>query len=199
MSYAFACEPPPYLGDRAAPPPFTICVAGPAGAGKTSLVALLTRALRQRWRVAAVAPRKDVAVLRHDEAIGAPWVASLEEGGVQQMLDAHPDVLVVEGTRAHAPAPARADVVVGVFPVSSPEVLLADPLFFQAHLLVVNKTDLAMDLGVSVEHLARDIHAHRGEPFFFVQCSGALGLSPVIEWLVGAYSSQSTSLGPMVR
>ena len=197
MSYAFAFD--PFLlnaerpSERAAPPPFTMRVAGPPGGGKTAFVGALCRALRQRWRVAAVVPRKDVAALRRGESLGVSWVASVEEGGVEAMLDARPDLLVVEG------APARVDIVVAVLPVCLPEIMLADPLFFQAHLLIVNKSDLATELGVSLERLAREIRAHRGDPFFFVQCENGLGLSPVLEWVLGAYSSQSTSLAPMVR
>lgn len=198
MSYAYALEPASRV--RHVPPPFTVRIVGPAGAGKTSLVAALCRNLRQRFRVAAVAPRKDAVSLRREAVLDPSWIQTLEEGGLEACLDARPEVLFIERAAGDRGPMVPADVVVAVVPIAMTDEMKNDPAIASAHLVVVNKTDLATELGVASEALANDLRERRGQsPFFLVQCRAGLGLTPVLEWFSRAYSTQSTSVGGSVR
>jgi urease accessory protein len=52
---------------------------------------------------------------------------------------------------------------------------------------VINKTDLAPHVGASLEVMARDARAMRGDgPFVFAQATHGVGLKEIVEGVLGA-------------
>jgi urease accessory protein len=63
------------------------------------------------------------------------------------------------------------------------------PGITQSDLLVINKTDLAEHVGASLEVMARDARAMRGEgPFVFAQARNGVGVEAIAQGILSAKS-----------
>src|SRR5262249_29677674 len=182
------------------------------GSGKTALVLALCRALRDRLRLGVVTndifTREDAEFLQRHEALPARQIRAVETGGCPHaaireditpnllalddlLHEVGPELLLVESGGDNLAAQYSRELVdytIYVIDVAGGDKVprKGGPGITQSDLLVVNKTDLAPHVGASLEVMARDARAMRGErPFVFTNLKSGAGLDDVITWIRG--------------
>ena len=191
---------------------FRVGVAGPVGSGKTALVDVLSRALRNELSIAAVTndiyTREDAEFLVRGGALPAERVRGVETGGcphsairedcsmnLEAIADleaslGHVDLMFVESggdNLAAAFSPDLADVSIYVIDVAGGDKIprKGGPGITRSDLLVINKIDLAPHVGASLEVMERDARKMRGERLFlFTNLKDGTGVGSVQEWLL---------------
>ncbi len=191
--------------------PLRVGIGGPVGSGKTALTLALCRALRDRLSIAVVTndiyTREDAEFLSRHEALPAGRIVGVETGGcphtairedasmnltaVSDLQAAHPDLDVVfiesGGDNLSATfSPELSDLTVYVIDVSAGDKIprKGGPGITRSDLLVINKTDLAPQVGASLEIMDRDARTMRGEsPFVMTSIAHGDGVEAVIEFI----------------
>ena len=193
------------------PGPLRIGIGGPVGSGKTALVAALCRELRDEVSLAVVTndiyTTEDADFLRRNAVLPDERIAAVRTGGcphtairdditanldaVEDLVAALPplDLVLVESGGDNLTATfSRGLVDAQVFVIDvaggdkvprkgGPGVTLSD-------LLVVNKTDLAPLVGASLQVMADDAGAVRGErPTALVSLREDPTAGPVLAWV----------------
>jgi urease accessory protein len=196
---------------------FTVGVGGPVGSGKTALVLALCRALRDRVSLGVVTndifTREDAEFLHRNEALPPERIRAVETGGCphaairedishnldaleQLMVDVHPELLLIESGGDNLAAQFSRELVdytIYVIDVAGGDKVprKGGPGITQSDLLVINKTDLAPHVGASLEVMARDAAAMRGEgPFVFAQARHGVGLEAIIDHIALAWRGE---------
>src|SRR5216684_8497369 len=189
----FADRPAPLTRDYAARA-FTIGIGGPVGSGKTALLLALCRNLRDRVQLAVVTndifTREDAEFLVRNEALPQERIRAVETGGCPHaavrddishnlvmlerlMAEFRPDLMFVESGGDNLAAQFSRELVdytIYVIDVAGGDKIprKGGPGITQSDLLVINKTDLAPHVGASLDVMARDSKAMRGDrPFVF--------------------------------
>ena len=191
--------------------PLRIGIGGPVGAGKTTLTAALALAMRDRWSVAVITndiyTREDAEALMRLQVLPLDRILGVETGGcphtairedasinlaaVAELRARHPDldVILIESGGDNLSAtfsPELADVTVYVIDTAAGQDIprKGGPAITRSDLLVINKTDLAPHVGVSVEELARDAARARGDrPFVMAQIRNGRGVAEILDHL----------------
>ena len=193
---------------------FTVGIGGPVGSGKTALLLLLCRRLRDRHDIAVVTndifTKEDAEFLVRNEALAPERIAAVETGGcphtavrddISQNLEAlhslmrrfHPELLFVESGGDNLAAQFSrdlADYTIYVIDVSGGDKIprKGGPGITQSDLLVINKTDLAPLVGADLGMMERDARKMRGEgPFLFTQVTNSVGVDGVIGHVLSAW------------
>jgi urease accessory protein len=193
---------------------FTVGIGGPVGSGKTALVLALCRALRDRVSLGVVTndifTREDAEFLHRNQALASERIRAVETGGCphaairedishnldaldQLMGDVRPELLIVESGGDNLAAQFSRELVdftIYVIDVAGGDKVprKGGPGITQSDLLVINKTDLAPHVGASLEVMARDARAMRGDgPFVFSQANRGVGLEAIIESIFAAW------------
>jgi urease accessory protein len=187
-------------------------VGGPVGSGKTALVDLLCKRLRQRLDIAVVTndiyTREDAEFLIRSEALPAERIRGVETGGCPHTAireDAsmnlaaiddlmrefkHLDLIIVESGGDNLAAtfsPELSDLTLYVIDVAAGDKIprKGGPGIIRSDLLIINKIDLAPHVGASLEVMERDARKMRGErPFVFTNLKTGHGLDTVIEFIL---------------
>jgi urease accessory protein len=186
---------------------FTVGIGGPVGSGKTALVLALCRALRERLRLGVVTndifTREDAEFLHRNQALPARNIRAVETGGCPHaaireditpnllalddlMREVRPDLLLVEsggGNLAAQYSRELVDYTIYVIDVAGGDKVprKGGPGITQSDLLVINKTDLAPHVGASLEVIARDARAMRGDgPVLFAAVTRGEGVAEVV-------------------
>jgi urease accessory protein len=186
-------------------------VGGPVGSGKTALVDTLCKQMRDRYQLGVVTndifTREDMEFLVRSEALPADRIIGVQTGGcphtairedasmnldaLDDMTRRHPalDLVFLESggdNLAASFSPDLVDAAIYVIDVSGGDKIprKGGPGVTRSDLLVINKTDLAPHVGASLEVMARDAKAGRGErPFVFTCLKSGQGVSEVIAWI----------------
>ena len=195
--------------------PLRIGVGGPVGVGKTTLLAALCRALRDRFSVGVVTndiyTTEDAEALVRAQALPSDRIVGVETGGcphtairedaslnlaaIRELSDRHPDldVVFVESGGDNLSAtfsPDLADYTLYVVSVCGGGDIprKRSPALQRADLLVVTKSSLAPHVGVDLEEMRRDAVAARGSrPTVFTELLAApAGLDDVVDHLAAA-------------
>jgi urease accessory protein len=193
---------------------FTVGIGGPVGSGKTALVLALCGALRDRMSLGVVTndifTREDAEFLHRHRALAAERIRAVETGGCphaairedishnldaleQLMADVHPELLFVESGGDNLAAQFSRELVdytIYVIDVAGGDKVprKGGPGITQSDLLVINKTDLAPHVGASLDVMARDARAMRGDgPFVFSQANRGVGLEAIVDAILGAW------------
>ncbi|MDP9036990.1 MAG: urease accessory protein UreG [Myxococcota bacterium] len=202
---------------------FTVGIGGPVGSGKTALVLALCRALRDRLSLGVVTndifTREDAEFLHRNQALAPERIRAVETGGCphaairedishnldaleQLMLSVRPELLFIESGGDNLAAQFSRELVdytIYVVDVAGGDKVprKGGPGITQSDLLIVNKTDLALHVGASLEVMARDARAMRGDgPFVFAQAKNGVGLEAIVEAILGALRAATRSSEP---
>ncbi|WP_170328615.1 urease accessory protein UreG [Ruegeria arenilitoris] len=191
--------------------PLRVGIGGPVGAGKTTLTAALSEALRDNVSVGVITndiyTREDAEALMRMQILPQDRIIGVETGGcphtairedasinlsaVAEMQKRHPDVEVVliesGGDNLSATfSPELADVTLYVIDVAAGEEIprKGGPAITKSDVLIINKTDLAPHVGASLEVMDRDATRMRnGRPFVFSSLRQRQGVDAIVTLL----------------
>ena len=187
-------------------------IGGPVGSGKTALVDALCKRMRDRYDMAVVTNDiytvEDQQFLVRSEALPAERIVGVETGGcphtairedasinlaaVAEMRSTFPDLdlIIIESGGDNLAAtfsPELADITIYVIDVSAGDKIprKGGPGITRSDLLVINKIDLAPHVGASLEVMARDARAQRGDrPFVFTNLKRGVGVDQIVDAIV---------------
>jgi urease accessory protein len=193
------------------------------GSGKTALVDLLCKSLRDRLDIAVVTndiyTREDAEFLIRSQALPAERIRGVETGGCPHTAireDASMNLAAIDGLMrefknldliivesggdnlAATFSPELSDLTLYVIDVAAGDKIprKGGPGITKSDLLIINKIDLAPHVGASLEVMARDARTMRGErPFVFTNLKTGEGLQTVIEFILhqGMFSLHNES------
>ncbi|MGC2400063.1 MAG: urease accessory protein UreG [Acidobacteriaceae bacterium] len=205
-----------------------IGIAGPVGSGKTALVDALCRTLSRNLNMAVVTndiyTTEDADFLVRQGSLDAHRIRGVETGGcphaairedasmnleaIDDLEKAHPglELILVESggdNLSAAFSPELVDEWIYVIDVAGGDKIprKGGPGVTRSSLLVINKIDLAVQVGASLEVMDRDSKKMRGErPFLFTDLKHNTGLDAVIDWLtIQLNASQRRALGTLAE
>jgi urease accessory protein len=193
-------------------PALRVGVGGPVGSGKTTLVEMLCKQMREAWDIAVVTndiyTKEDQQILWRAEALAPERIVGVETGGCPHTAireDASMNLAAVAGLQSRFPSldlifiesggdnlaatfsPELSDLTIYVIDVAAGEKIprKGGPGITRSDLLVINKTDLAPHVGASLEVMERDARKMRGErPFVFTNLKNRDGLEEVVGFVV---------------
>jgi urease accessory protein len=192
-------------------PPLRIGIGGPVGSGKTTLVEMLCKSMRDRYDLVVVTndiyTKEDQRLLIVANALPAERIMGVETGGcphtairedasinleaVDRMLERYPnaDVVFIESGGDNLSAtfsPELADLTIYVIDVAGGEKIprKGGPGITKSDLLIINKIDLAPYVGASLEVMQRDARRMRnGRPYVMCNLKAGIGLVEIIRFI----------------
>ena len=187
-------------------------VGGPVGSGKTTLVEVLCKKMRERYELAVVTndiyTTEDERLLVAAEALSAERIMGVETGGcphtairedasinleaVARMHRRFPalDLIFIESGGDNLAAtfsPELSDLTLYVIDVAGGEKIprKGGPGITKSDLLIINKTDLAPHVGASLAVMDSDARRMRGErPFVFTNLKTGEGVDAVVAFVI---------------
>ena len=191
--------------------PLRVGVGGPVGSGKTTLVEVLCKRMREQYELAVVTndiyTKEDERLLVAAEALPAERIMGVETGGcphtairedasinleaVDRMQKQFPDVDIIfiesgGDNLAATFSPELSDLTIYVIDVAGGEKIprKGGPGITRSDLLVINKTDLALYVGASLPVMESDAKKMRGDrPFIMGSVKSGQGLNSIIEFI----------------
>ena len=188
--------------------PLRVGIGGPVGAGKTTLTEKLCRAMRERYEIAVITndiyTREDAEALVRAQALPAARIRGIETGGCPHTAireDASINLAALADLTASFPAldvvfiesggdnlaatfsPELADLTIYLIDTAAGQDIprKRGPGVARSDILVINKIDLAPHVGVSVEQLAVDARAARGDaPFVLANLTHHEGVEEIV-------------------
>lgn len=187
-------------------------IGGPVGSGKTALVDVLCKQMRDDYQIAVVTndiyTQEDAQFLTRNQSLDAERIIGVETGGcphtairedasmnlaavesLQQRFKTL-DVVFVESGGDNLSAtfsPELSDLTIYVIDVSAGDKIprKGGPGITKSDLLVINKIDLAPHVGASLEVMDRDARKMRGErPFIFSNMKTGEGVQQIIDFII---------------
>jgi urease accessory protein len=191
--------------------PLRVGVGGPVGSGKTTLVEVLCKRMRDEHDLAVVTndiyTKEDERLLVAAQALPPERIMGVETGGcphtairedasinleaVDRMSKRFPslDLIFIESGGDNLAAtfsPELSDLTIYVIDVAGGEKIprKGGPGITKADLLVINKIDLAPHVGASLEVMERDTRRMRGErPYVMTNLKSGSGLEAVVAFI----------------
>ncbi len=182
------------------------------GSGKTALLEVLCKAMRDTYQIAVVTndiyTQEDAKILTRAEALDADRIIGVETGGcphtairedasmnlaaVEELAMRHKnlDVVFVESGGDNLSAtfsPELADLTIYVIDVAEGEKIprKGESGITHSDLLVINKIDLAPYVGASLEVMEADTARMRPiKPYVFTNLKKKVGLETIIEFII---------------
>ncbi|MEJ2321199.1 MAG: urease accessory protein UreG [Gammaproteobacteria bacterium] len=192
--------------------PLRVGVGGPVGSGKTALLDMLCKQMRDAYDLAVVTndiyTREDAEFLIRSEALEAARIRGVETGGCPHTAireDASMNLAAVEDLQQEFPdldlvfiesggdnlsatfSPELADLTIYVIDVSEGEKIprKGGPGITRSDLLVINKIDLAPYVGASLEVMESDTNRMRPDrPWVFANLKEGRGVGEIIDFIV---------------
>src|ERR1035437_6574574 len=191
--------------------PLRVGIGGPVGSGKTALMDLLCKAMRQRYDIAAITndiyTKWDAEFLVRSGSLTPDRIAGVETGGCPHTAireDASMNLAAVADMRAKFPnldlvliesggdnlaatfSPELADLTIYVIDVAAGDKIPSKggPGITRSDLLVINKIDLAPHVGASLEVMERDTKAmRRDRAFVFTNLKTGAGIDEIARFI----------------
>src|SRR5438128_1966747 len=191
--------------------PLRVGIGGPVGSGKTALMDLLCKAMRQRYDIAAITndiyTRWDAEFLVRSGSLAPDRIVGVETGGCPHTAireDASMNLAAVADMRAKFPgldmvliesggdnlaatfSPELADMTIYVIDVAAGDKIPSKggPGITRSDLLVINKIDLAPHVGASLAVMERDAKRMRGsKPFVFTNLRAGDGVKTIVRFI----------------
>jgi len=191
--------------------PFRVGIAGPVGSGKTALLDALCKTMRQEYEIAAVTndiyTQEDAQFLIRSQALESDRILGVETGGcphtairedasmnlaaIEQLENRFPhlDLIFLESGGDNLAAtfsPELVDLTIYTIDVAAGDKIprKGGPGITKSDLLVINKIDLAPQVGADLGVMARDAKLMRGsKPFIFTNLKTQQGLAEVVEFI----------------
>jgi urease accessory protein len=192
-------------------PPLRVGVGGPVGSGKTTLVEMLCKAMRQQYDLVVVTndiyTKEDQRLLTVSGALPAERIMGVETGGcphtairedasinleaVDRMLTQFPnaDIVFIESGGDNLAAtfsPELSDLTLYVIDVAGGEKIprKGGPGITKSDLLIINKTDLAPHVGANLDIMNTDTARMRGQrPWVFTNLKTQAGLADIVAFI----------------
>ena len=192
-------------------PPLRVGIGGPVGSGKTTILEMLCKAMRDKWDLIAITndiyTKEDQRLLTVSGALPAERIMGVETGGcphtairedasinleaIDRMLGQFPDadIVFIESGGDNLAAtfsPELSDLTIYVIDVAAGEKIprKGGPGITRSDLLVINKIDLAPYVGASLSVMEADARRMRhGQPFVFTNLMDLENLDTVISWI----------------
>jgi len=186
-------------------------IGGPVGSGKTALLDVLCKAMRESYQIAIVTndiyTQEDAMFLTESKALDADRIIGVETGGcphtairedasmnltaIEDLSEKFKDldIVFVESGGDNLSAtfsPELADITIYVIDVAEGEKIprKGGPGITRSDLLVINKIDLAPYVGASLEVMEKDSKRMRGKrPFVFTNLKKSVGVEKIISFI----------------
>ena len=187
-------------------------VAGPVGSGKTALLAILCKSLKDNFEIAVVTndiyTQEDAEFLIKKDILEKGRIVGVETGGcphtairedcslnknavIELEKKYHPlDFIFVESggdNLAASFSPELVDICIYVIDVSAGDKIprKGGPGITRSDLLIINKIDLSKMVGANLEIMKNDTNKMRGSmPWFFTNLKNSEGVDLVIDYLL---------------
>ena len=191
--------------------PLRVGIAGPVGAGKTTLVELLCRKLSPNFERAVVTndiyTQEDAEILWRSQVLSEARIVGVETGGcphtairedasmnlaaIDRLSETFPelDIIIVESGGDNLSAtfsPELVDLTLYIIDVAGGEKIprKGGPGITLSDLLIINKTDLAPYVGASLEVMKKDTERMRPDaPFVFTNLKIGEGVESVVDFV----------------
>ena len=192
--------------------PLRIGIGGPVGPGKTALLEVVCKAMRDKYNIAVVTndiyTREDAIILTRAEALDADRIIGVETGGcphtairedasmnlaaVEELTQRHEnlDLVFVESGGDNLSAtfsPELADLTIYVIDVAEGEKIprKGGPGITKSDLLIINKIELPPYVGADLDVMDKDTRRMRpNSPYVFTNLKKKQGLDEIIEFIV---------------
>ena len=192
--------------------PLRIGIGGPVGSGKTALLEVICKAMRDNYNIAVVTndiyTQEDAIILTRAEALPADRIIGVETGGcphtairedasmnlaaVEELSVRHDnlDVVFIESGGDNLSAtfsPELADLTIYVIDVAEGEKIprKGGPGITRSDLLVINKIDLAPYVGADLDIMDSDTKRMRPtSPYVFTNLKENIGADVIISFIV---------------
>lgn len=172
-------------------PPLRVGIGGPVGSGKTTILEMLCKAMRDKWDLVAITndiyTKEDQRLLTISGALPAERIMGVETGGcphtairedasinleaINRMLVDFPnaDIVFIESGGDNLAAtfsPELSDLTIYVIDVAAGEKIprKGGPGITKSDLFVINKTDLAPHVGADLDIMRSDTIKQRTTP-----------------------------------
>ncbi|MBW4649323.1 MAG: urease accessory protein UreG [Kastovskya adunca ATA6-11-RM4] len=190
---------------------FRVGIAGPVGSGKTALLDALCKALRSQHQIAVVTndiyTQEDAQFLVRSQALDGDRILGVETGGCPHTAireDASMNLAAIEQLEqkftdldlvflesggdnlAATFSPELVDLTLYVIDVAAGDKIprKGGPGITKSDLLVINKIDLAPQVGADLGVMERDTQKMRGhKPFVFTNLKTQQGLLTVVDFI----------------
>jgi urease accessory protein len=192
--------------------PLRIGIGGPVGSGKTALVEMLCKRLRDTYDIYVITndiyTKEDQLILTRAEALPEERIMGVETGGcphtairedasmnlaaIEEMSHRfpHADLCFIESGGDNLAAtfsPELADLTVYVIDVAEGEKIprKGGPGITRSDLLVINKIDLAPLVGANLQVMEADTLRMRGKrPFVFTNLKSGEGVEQIASFVI---------------
>jgi len=192
--------------------PLRVGVGGPVGSGKTALLDVLCKSMRNKYEIGVVTndiyTQEDAKFLTNSNALDARRIIGVETGGcphtairedasmnlsaIEDLMNRFEklDIIFVESGGDNLSAtfsPELADITLYVIDVAEGEKIprKGGPGITRSDLLIINKIDLAPYVGASLEVMESDTKRMRGDkPFVFSNLKKSVGAKEIEEFII---------------
>ena len=192
--------------------PLRVGIGGPVGSGKTALLDVLCKSMRDKYEIGVVTndiyTQEDAKFLTNSNALDAKRIIGVETGGcphtairedASMNLSAiedlstrfeNLDIIFVESGGDNLSAtfsPELADITLYVIDVAEGEKIprKGGPGITRSDLLIINKIDLAPHVGASLDVMEGDTKRMRGnKPFVFSNLKKSVGVKEIEEFII---------------